>query len=118
MFEDKRLKELAVAAEQRAEGLRPRLRNLDQKLAVLGSETGKVLIIVLALLVLCAPLGFGLAAAWLAWFCAVSATGSIALGWIAAFAAIAFYCRYVWGARLQSASRRAAEALVASRPSP
>ncbi|MDB5734783.1 MAG: hypothetical protein JWP16_256 [Alphaproteobacteria bacterium] len=118
MFEDKRLEEMAVAAEQRAAGLRPRLAHMDQTLAALGSETGKVLVIVLALAVLCAPIGFGLVAAWLAWLGVIAATGSTVLGWIAAFAAIVFYCRYVWGSRLQGAARRAAEALVASRPSP
>jgi len=117
MFEDKRLKELAVAAEQRAHGIRPRLRNLDQSLAILGSETGKVLIIVLALAVLCAPAGFGLAAAWLAWLGVIAATGSTMLAWIAAFTTIAFYCRYIWGSRLQGSARRAAQSLLAPRPS-
>jgi Flp pilus assembly protein TadB len=118
MFEDKRLEAMAVAAERRAGSLRPRLRSLDLTLTVLGSETSKVLIILLALAILCAPFGLGLAAAGLAWAGIIAATGSTALGWIAAFVMIAFYCRYVWGSRLQGAARRAAQALVASRPSP
>lgn len=118
MFEDKRLKELAVAAEHRAHGVRPRLRNLDQSLAILGSETGKVLIIVLALAAICAPAGFGLAAAWLAWLGVIAATDSTVLAWIAALATIAFYCRYVWGSRLQGSARRAAQSLLAPPPSP
>jgi hypothetical protein len=76
MFEDKRLNELAAATERQAEGLRPRLRNLDRSLTILGSETGKVLIIMLALAVLCAPAGLGLVAAWLAWLGVIAATGS------------------------------------------
>jgi hypothetical protein len=117
MFEDKRLNDLAVAAERRAHGLRPRLRNLDRSLAILGSETGKVLIIVLALMVLCGPAGFGLAAAWLAWLGVIAATGSTMLGWIAGFTIIVFYCRYIWGSRLQGSARRAAQSLLAP-PSP
>jgi sterol desaturase/sphingolipid hydroxylase (fatty acid hydroxylase superfamily) len=118
MFEDKRLNELAAATERQAEGLRPRLRNLDRSLTILGSETGKVLIIMLALAVLCAPAGLGLVAAWLAWLGVIAATGSAMLAWIVAFTTIAFYCRYVWGSRLQGSARRAAQSLLAPRSSP
>jgi hypothetical protein len=37
------------------------------------------------------------------------------IGWITAIVSFSYFCRYVWGRRLQAASRRAAEALIASK---
>ena len=45
----------------------------------------------------------------------IRATGSEVLSWIVGIAVFAFFCRYIWGSRLQAASRRAAEALVAAK---
>jgi Flp pilus assembly protein TadB len=115
MFEDKNFHDAAAQTQWRANTAHPRLAAIDRALMVLGREVGNVILIALTLAILCAPVGFGLAAAW-----AIAAmigvfSGSPPLGWLVGIVAFAFLCRYVWGTRLQSAARRAAAALVASR---
>ena len=112
MFQDTGLKDAVREAEQRA---RPRLGAADRVLSAIGNELGGILLIALALAILCAPVGIGLALTWGAWLGTVALTGSSVLGWTAAIATFAFLCRYVWGMRLQSAAKRAAAALVAGR---
>jgi hypothetical protein len=84
-------------------------------LAAIGSEIASLFIIALALAILCAPWAFGLGVAWLAADWAYALSGSPVLGWILGAILFAFFCRYVWGSRLQIASRRAAEALIAGK---
>jgi len=99
----------------RAARLQSRWRRLDMLLAAIGAEIGNLFIIALALAILCAPYAFGLAATWAALHYARAATGHVWLGWTAGIIVFAFLCRYVWGSRLQRASRRAAEALIAGK---
>lgn len=117
MFEDRKLREAVAETERRASALRPRLDAADRVFSTIGREAGDILIIALALAILCAPIGAGLALTWSAYVGAAWLTGSAALGWVAGIAIFAFLCRYVWGARLQSAAKRAAAALVAARAS-
>ena len=112
MFQDTGLKDAVREAEQRA---RPRLGAADRVLTVIGSELGGILLIALALAILCAPVGIGLALTCGVWLGVVALTGSTVLAWIAAIAIFAFLCRYVWGMRLQSAARRAAATMLAGR---
>ena len=114
MFQDTDLKDAVREAEQRA---RPRLGAADRVLTAIGNEMGGILLIALALAILCAPVGIGLALTWGAWLATVALTNSTFLGWVAAIAVFAFLCRYVWGIRLQSAAKRAAAALLAERAS-
>lgn len=84
-------------------------------LAAIGAEIGNLFIIALALAILCAPWGFGLGVSWAAATYTRHFTGHPWLGWTAGVIVFAFFCRYVWGSRLQRASRRAAEALIAGK---
>jgi hypothetical protein len=104
-----------IEEQVRAHKLRATGRRLDRLLAGIGGEITSLSIILLALAVLCAPVGFGLGVTWLLAHGTIRATGSEWLGWIVGITVFAFFCRYVWGSRLQAASRRAAEALVAAR---
>ena len=115
MFEGKELHDAVAATERKAQTLRPRLGAADRVLMALGKEAGDILIIFLALAILCAPVGVGLVAVWGAWLGIMALTETSFLAWIVAIALFAFLCRYVWGARLQSAAKRAAAALVAGR---
>jgi Flp pilus assembly protein TadB len=115
MFEGKKLHEAVAETERRARELRPRLSAADRVLTGLGKEAGDTIIIFLALAILVAPIGLGLALCWAIWAGVIAATGSVFLGWVAGIALFAFLCRYVWGTRLQSAAKRAAAALVAAR---
>lgn len=115
MFEGKALHEAVEATERRAQAMRPRLTSAHAVLTAIGDELRGILIIALALALLLAPTGVGLALVWSAYVGMVALTGSEILGWIAGIAVFAFLCRYVWGARLQSAAKRAAAALVAGR---
>lgn len=99
----------------RAARLGSRWRKLDLFLAAIGAEIGNLFIIALALAILCAPWAFGLGVAWLAADWATALSGSAVPGWILGVVVFAFFCRYVWGSRLQIASRRAAEALIAGK---
>ena len=104
-----------IEEQVRAHKLRATGRRLDRLLAGIGGEITSLSIILLALAVLCAPVGFGLGVIWLLAHGTIRATGSDILGWVVGIAVFTFFCRYIWGARLQAASRRAAEALVAAR---
>ena len=115
MFQDKSLRDAVEATERRSGALRPRMNAADRVLGAIGDELRGILIIFLALVILCAPTGIGLALVWGAYAGTVVLTGSETLGRIAGIAVCAFLCRYVWGVRLQGAARRAAVALVAGR---
>lgn len=115
MFEDLKLRQAAAETERQAQAMRPRLAALDRMLATVGREIADIAVIFLALAILCAPVGLGLLAVWGLWLGTLAVTGSAVLAWIAGIALFAFLCRYVWGARLQSAAKRAAAALVAGR---
>ena len=115
MFEGKELHEAVAETERQAQAMRPRLSAADRVLGAIGKEAGDILIIFLALAILCAPVGIGLGLTWGVWVGVVALTGSSFLGWVAGIAVFAFLCRYVWGARLQSAAKRGAAALVAGR---
>ena len=104
------IEEQVRAHKLRATGLR-----LDRLVAGIGGEVTSLSIILLALAVLCAPVGFGLGVTWLLAHWTIRATGMEWTGWVVGITVFAFFCRYVWGSRLQAASRRAAEALVAAR---
>ena len=98
----------------RAAQLGRRWRKLDLLFAAAGAEIADLFLIALALAILCAPVGFGVAATWVASHWAHVYTGRAWLGWIAGAAVFIFCCRYVWGSRLQRAARRAA-ALIAGK---
>jgi len=99
----------------RAARLQSRWRKLDLLLAAAGAEIGNLFVIALALAILCAPWAFGLGVSWAVMEWAYALSGSPAPGWILGVSVVAFFCRYVWGSRLQRASRRAAEALIAGK---
>ncbi|MEY4965774.1 MAG: hypothetical protein RL274_1357 [Pseudomonadota bacterium] len=105
----------SIEEQIRARKLGNHWLRLDRGMAGIGAEIASLLIILLALTILCAPAAFGLGAAWLLAHWTIGATGSEILGWIVGITVFAFFCRYIWGSRLQSASRRAAEALVAAK---
>ena len=92
---------------------RSRFAALDTMLKAVGAELCLLAIIALALVILCAPIGLGVAAIWFAGLWAAKLTGSRVLGWVAGILVFLFLCRYVWGAKLQRACRRAALALIA-----
>ncbi|MBV9550891.1 MAG: hypothetical protein JO256_14570 [Alphaproteobacteria bacterium] len=104
-----------IEEEVQAAKLKSRFRKVDLLLAAIGEEIGNLFVIGLALAILCSPWAFGLAAAWGASVYTGIATGHPWMGWIAGVIVFTFFCRYVWGSRLQRASRRAAEALIAGR---
>lgn len=105
----------SIENQIRAQKVKDHWTWLDRLFAGIGAEIASLSIILLALVVLCAPVGFGLGATWLLAHWTIRATGSDVLGWIVGIAVFAFFCRYIWGSRLQAASRRAAEALVAAK---
>ena len=105
----------SIEEQVRAHRLRGAWLRLDRLLAGIGGEVTSLSIILLALAVLCAPVGFGLGVTWLLAHWTIRATGMEWMGWVVGITVFAFFCRYVWGSRLQAASRRAAEALVAAR---
>ena len=89
------------------------LASSDALLRAVGTELSVLAIIALALAILCAPIALGLAAVWFAGLWAAKLTGLRAIGWLAGAIVFLFLCRYVWGAKLQRACRRAALALIA-----
>jgi len=99
----------------RAAQLKQRWRKLDLFFAAMGEEIVNLFVIALALVLLCVPVAFGVGVTWGAAYWAGHVTGQSWIGWGAGFAVFAFFCRYVWGSRLQRASRRAAEALIAGK---
>ena len=104
-----------IEDEVRAAKVQDRFRRLDLFLAAIGAEIASLFIIALALAILCAPWAFGLGAAWAAAEWAYTISHRALPGWILGVTVFAFFCRYVWGSRLQRASRRAAEALIAGK---
>ena len=105
----------SIEEELRNHHVKERWQRLDLLLAGIGAEIVNLLIIALALAILCAPIGFGVGVSWLLASWAARATGHEIFGWIAAILSFSFFCRYIWGTRLQAASRRAAEAVIAAK---
>jgi hypothetical protein len=99
----------------RAAQLKQRWRKLDLWLAAVGTEIADLFVIALALAILCAPIGFGVGATWAAAYWTGFFTGHPWMGWTAGVIVFAFFCRYIWGSRLQRASRRAVAALIAGK---
>ncbi len=95
--------------------MQQRWRKLDLLLAAIGTEIADLFVIALALVILCAPIAFGVGATWAAAYFAGAATGHAWLGWAAGTIVFAFFCRYIWGSRLQRATRRAVAALIAGK---
>lgn len=95
--------------------MQQRWRKIDLVFTAVGAEIADLFVIALGLAILCAPIGFGLGATWAAAYFTGIATGHPGMGWVAGLFVFAFFCRYVWGSRLQRASRRAAEALIAGK---
>ncbi len=95
--------------------MQQRWRKLDLLLAAIGTEIADLFVIALALVILCAPIAFGIGATWAAAYYAGAASGMPLLGWLAGIIVFAFFCRYIWGSRLQRASRRAVAALIAGK---
>jgi len=56
-----------------------------------------------------------LGATWAAAYYTGLATGHPWMGWVAGVIVFALFCRYIWGSRLQRASRRALAALIAGK---
>ncbi len=81
----------------------------------MGTEIADLFVIALALAILCAPIGFGLGATWAAAYYTGLATGHPWIGWVAGVIVFSLFCRYIWGSRLQRASRRALAALIAGK---
>jgi hypothetical protein len=105
----------SIEDELRADNVKRRWQRLDLVLAGIGAEIASLFIIALALAILCAPIGFGVGVSWALAAWATRLTGHGVIGWITAIVSFSYFCRYVWGRRLQAASRRAAEALIASK---
>lgn len=95
--------------------MQQRWRKLDLLLTAIGNEIADLFVIALALAILCAPFGFGIAATWAAATYAGLATGYSWIGWVAGFVTFAVFCRYIWGSRLQRATRRAVAALISGK---
>jgi hypothetical protein len=104
-----------IEEQVRAAQLQQRWRKLDLLLASIGTEIADLFVIALALAILCAPIAFGIGATWAAAYFAGAASGMVWLGWVAGAAVFVFFCRYIWGSRLQRASRRAVAALIAGK---
>jgi hypothetical protein len=109
------LKAEDIEEQVRAARVQQRWRRLDLVFAAIGAEIVSLFIIALALAVLCAPWAFGIGVTFGAGYWIANATGNLALGWIAGVMLFSFFCRYVWGSRLQAASRRAAESLISGK---
>jgi hypothetical protein len=99
----------------RAARLQDRWRRLDLFLTAIGAEIGSLFVIALALAILCAPWAFGLGLTWAVAEWAYALSHRALPGYILGAAVFAFFCRYIWGSRLQRSSRRAAEALIAGK---
>jgi len=104
-----------IEDEVRAAKVQDRFRRADLFLAAIGAEIASLFIIALALAILCAPWVFGFGAAWAVMEWSYSLSHRAVPGYILGVTVFAFFCRYVWGSRLQRASRRAAEALIAGK---
>ena len=104
-----------IEEQVRAARVQQRWRRLDLVFAAIGAEIVSLFIIALALAVLCAPWAFGIGVTFGTGYWIAQSTNNLALGWIAGVTLFSFFCRYVWGSRLQAASRRAAESLIAGK---
>lgn len=104
-----------IEEQVRAAQLGRRWRRLDLFFAAAGAEIADLFVIALALAILCAPIAFGIGATWAAAHWTAAYTGWTWLGWIAGGTVFVFFCRYIWGSRLQRATRRAAAALIAGK---
>ena len=104
-----------IEEEVREAHLKQRFNRADLFLAAIGAEIASLFIIALALAILCAPWAFGFGVSWAVMEWSYSLSHRALPGWILGVTVFAFFCRYVWGSRLQRASRRAAEALIAGK---
>ena len=104
-----------IEEEVREAKVQDRFRRLDLFLAAIGAEIASLFIIALALAILCAPWAFGLGASWAVAEWSYTLSHRALPGYVLGAITFAFFCRYVWGSRLQRASRRAAEALIAGK---
>ncbi len=104
-----------IEDEVREAHVKQRFNRVDLMLAAAGAEIGNLFIIALALAILCAPWAFGLGMSWAVAEWSYSLSHRALPGYILGVAVFLFFCRYVWGSRLQRASRRAAEALIAGK---
>ena len=104
-----------IEGEVRDAKLRARLRGLDLLLAAIGQEIADLFTIALALAILCAPWAFGLGVTWAVAEWSYALSHRALPGYLLGAITFVFFCRYVWGARLSRASRRAAEALIAGK---
>jgi hypothetical protein len=104
-----------IEDEVREAKVRQRFRGLDLFLAAIGAEIASLFVIALALAILCAPWVFGFGVTWAVMEWSWSLSHRAVPGYILGAVTFAFFCRYVWGSRLQRASRRAAEALIAGK---
>lgn len=104
-----------IEEEVREAKVKERFSRIDLFLSATGAEIASLFVIALALAILCAPWAFGFGVTWAvmewSWSLSHRALPGYALGAIT----FAFFCRYVRGSRLQRASRRAAEALIAGK---
>ena len=91
------------------------VRLLDLLLAAIGQEIADLFTIALALAILCAPWAFGLGVTWAVAEWSYALSHRALPGYLLGAITFVFFCRYVWGARLSRASRRAAEALIAGK---
>jgi len=104
-----------IEEEVREAKVKERFNRLDLFLAAIGAEIGSLFVIALALAILCAPWAFGFGATWAVMEWSYSLSHRAVPGWILGAITFGFFCRYIWGSRLQRASRRAAEALIAGK---
>ena len=104
-----------IEEEVRAAHLKDRFNRADFFLAAIGAEIASLFVIALALAILCAPWAFGIGVSWAMMEWSWGLSHSALPGYVLGAITFAFFCRYVWGSRLQRASRRAAEALIAGK---
>jgi hypothetical protein len=104
-----------IEGEVRDAKLRARLPGLDLLLAAIGQEIADLFTIALALAILCAPWAFGLGVTWAVAEWSYALSHRALPGYLLGAITFVFFCRYVWGARLSRATRRAAEALIAGK---
>jgi len=104
-----------IEEEVREAKVKERFNRVDLFLAAIGVEIASLFVIALALAILCAPWAFGIGVSWAVMEWSWSLSHRALPGYVLGALTFAFFCRYVWGSRLQRASRRAAEALIAGK---